>query len=307
MKSVLIFVLVFLLVVGCSNQKHDVDFFDIPRTLSENIVLTDNHGICQCLDSDNKNGYSLFYLIRKKETIHSQEWTDLSAYGDYLKHKSFEDLSSDFDIYLYFIDKQYMAKESIFDNNYTKKMPRIACFYFLDFSQREMVEISRFDIKSEEEDRKCQIWIADFIDNKGQEIEEVVEFNALHWINNSSLLDNYSLNNLVNEETLRQIQWFDISEILKESPLDKDNISIYSNAAVLLIKNEMYNEARIMLLEITEKYPEKEEGWLALADAQWGNGNEEDAKKSYKNYLYLMKRYNKDLMQLPKRVAERVD
>lgn len=81
-------------------------------------------------------------MIRKKETINSQEWTDLSTYGDYLKHKSFEDLSSD------------------------------------------------FGIKSEEEDRKCQIWMADFIDNKGQEIEEVVELNALHWINNSSLLGN---------------------------------------------------------------------------------------------------------------------
>ena len=128
-----------------------------------------------------------------------------------------------------------------------------------------------------------------------------------NWVSNNSLLDNHLLDNLKNEETLKQIQWFDIPEIFKQSPLDVNNISIYNDAAIFFCKNEMYNEARIILLEITKKYPEKEEGWLALGDAQWGNGDEEDARKSYNVYLNLMKKYNKDLVQIPKRVYERVD
>lgn len=115
------------------------------------------------------------------------------------------------------------------------------------------------------------------------------------------------MNNLESKESLRQIQWFDIPEILKESPLDMNNISIYNDAAIFLLKNEMYNEARIILLEITKKYPEKEEEWLTLGDAQWGNGDEEEARESYNIYLKLMKKGNKDLMKIPKRVYERID
>mgnify|MGYP001390653835 CR=1 FL=1 len=147
-------------------------------------------------------------------------------------------------------------------------------------------------------------------------IEDSVLFESTHasdsidnenWVSNNSLLDDYSLNNLESKESLRQIQWFDIPEIFKESPLDMNNISIYNDAAIFLLKNEMYNEARIILLEITKKYPEKEEEWLVLGDAQWGNGDEEDARESYNIYLNLMKKYNKDLVQIPKRVYERVD
>lgn len=305
-KNILISISFLLLAVSCGNQNHNVDFLNIPMALSESIVLTKNPGIYQSLDSSYKNGYSLFYLIRKKGMVNSQEWTDLSAYEDYLKHKSFEELSSDFDIYLYFIDKDFLVKESFWSNNYIQKIPRTTCFYFLDFPKKRVVEIGRFDIKNEEEDRKCQIWLSDFINNKGREVEEEVESKALCWVNNNSLLDNYSLNNLESKETLRQIQWFDIPEIFKKSPLDMNNISIYNDAAVFLIKNEMYNEARIILLEITKKYPEKEEEWLALGDAQWGNGDEEDARESYNVYLNLMKKNSGKLAQIPKRVYERV-
>lgn len=130
-------------------------------------------------------------------------------------------------------------------------------------------------------------------------IEDSVLFESTHvsdsidnenWVSNNSLLDDYSLNNLESKESLRQIQWFDIPEIFKESPLDMNNISIYNDAAIFLLKNEMYNEARIILLEITKKYPEKEDEWLTLGDAQWGNGDEEDARESYNIYLKLMKK-----------------
>ena len=147
-------------------------------------------------------------------------------------------------------------------------------------------------------------------------IEDSVLFESTHasdsidnenWVSNNSLLDDYSLNNLESKESLRQIQWFDIPEIFKESPLDMNNISIYNDAAIFLLKNEMYNEARIILLEITKKYPEKEDEWLTLGDAQWGNGDEEDARESYNIYLKLMEKGNKDSMQIPKRVYERTD
>lgn len=147
-------------------------------------------------------------------------------------------------------------------------------------------------------------------------IEDSVLFESTHasdsidnenWVSNNSLLDDYSLNNFGSKESLRQIQWFDIPEIFKESPLDMNNISIYNDAAIFLLKNEMYNEARIILLEITKKYPEKEDQWLTLGDAQWGNGDEEDARESYNIYLNLMKKGNKDSMQIPKRVYERID
>ncbi|MCC8170244.1 MAG: tetratricopeptide repeat protein [Parabacteroides sp.] len=138
-------------------------------------------------------------------------------------------------------------------------------------------------------------------------LSESASMESGNWVNSNSLLDNYSLNNLKSKKTLKQIQWFDIPEIFKQSPLDTNTVSIYSDAALFLLKNEMYNEARIILLEITKKYPDKEEEWLALGDAQWGDGDEEAARESYTIYLNLMKKHNKDLVRIPKRVYERVD
>ena len=91
----------------------------------------------------------------------------------------------------------------------------------------------------------------------------------------------YTFSDLKDKDVLQALEWFNIADILSKNPVNMDNVVTYNNAALYLIEYNKYNEARIILLEITEKFPERVIAWLNLADAQWGFDDKEESKHSY--------------------------
>jgi hypothetical protein len=114
------------------------------------------------------------------------------------------------------------------------------------------------------------------------------------------------LDNIKNREKLMQMDVYEIADVLKANPISKENITIYNDAAFNLIEGGNYNEARIILLDIIGFSPDRVVAYLNLGDAQWGFDENENAKKSYKKYISLMKTQGKDLNKIPKRVYDRI-
>jgi hypothetical protein len=115
-----------------------------------------------------------------------------------------------------------------------------------------------------------------------------------------------SLDNIKNKQKLIELDIYEIADILKNNPISEQNVTLYNDAALTLIESENFNEARIILLEVTSFSPDRVVAYLNLGDAQWGFDENNDAKKSYQKYLSLMKSQNKDLSKVPKRVYERI-
>ena len=116
----------------------------------------------------------------------------------------------------------------------------------------------------------------------------------------------YTLKDLEDKNVLQDIEWFNVADILSKNPVNIENVVKYNNAAFYLIEYNKYNEARLILLEITEKYPDRVVAWLNLADAQWGFDDKDDAKHSYNKYIEQMKSQRKDLNKIPQRVYDRI-
>ena len=115
-----------------------------------------------------------------------------------------------------------------------------------------------------------------------------------------------SLDDIANKEKLMQLDIYKIADILKTYPISNQNITIYNDGANNLIEGENFNEARIILLDIVNFSPDRVVAYLNLGDAQWGFDDNENAKKSYRKYISLMKSQGKDLNKIPKRVYERI-
>lgn len=94
--------------------------------------------------------------------------------------------------------------------------------------------------------------------------------------------------------------------LLNEFPINKDNISLYNNAAFYLQQKKLYKESSFLLIEILKKDSSRVVAYLNLADAYWGLNNIEKAKESYRKYIELMKSQKKDLSKIPQRVYERI-
>lgn len=115
-----------------------------------------------------------------------------------------------------------------------------------------------------------------------------------------------SFDKIKDKNTLVNLDIYAISDILKENPVSIKNITIYNDAAYYLIEAKNYNEARIILLDIVKFSPDRIVAYLNLADAEWGFDEKQDAKKSYKKYIELMKEKGKDLNKIPQRVYDRI-
>jgi hypothetical protein len=98
-----------------------------------------------------------------------------------------------------------------------------------------------------------------------------------------------------------------ISEIFADDPLNKNNAVQYNDIGYYLEQAECYEEAIYVLRKVLEKYPDRVVAYLNIADAYWGINDTEEAGKSYRKYLELMKSQGKDLSRIPKRVHERIE
>lgn len=115
-----------------------------------------------------------------------------------------------------------------------------------------------------------------------------------------------ALANLQNHEKLLDIDVYGIADILSASPVNKANDAVYVKAARELIEAEMYNEARIIMLEIVKIAPDNADNYLYLGDAQWGFEDVIAAKNSYRQFVSLMKTEGKGAEQIPQRVNDRL-
>lgn len=136
---------------------------------------------------------------------------------------------------------------------------------------------------------------------------QLIESGKENWVNKSSQVGELEIKDLENKEVLQSMEWFDVADLMKNHPLNKNNVLTYNDAAFYLTECEKYNEARIILLEITEIFPDRVVALLNLADAQWGFDDKEEAKISYKKYIELMQIQNKDLTKIPKRAYDRIE
>jgi hypothetical protein len=115
-----------------------------------------------------------------------------------------------------------------------------------------------------------------------------------------------TLNDLQDVAKLQDIDVYGVADILNSSPVNHNNLPIYRKAAQKLLDLEMYNEARIILLDLVKTYPEDEDLLLNLGDAQWSFDDQNGAKVSYQNYLTLLKIKSKSLQEVPSRVTDRL-
>jgi hypothetical protein len=114
-----------------------------------------------------------------------------------------------------------------------------------------------------------------------------------------------TLEDLESVAKLKDINVYRIADMLHLSPVNQNNLLVYKKAAQQLMDLEMYNEARIILLDLVKTYPENEELFLNLGDAQWGFDDPSGAKESYLTYLTLLKKQGKSSQEVPKRVTKR--
>jgi tetratricopeptide (TPR) repeat protein len=98
-----------------------------------------------------------------------------------------------------------------------------------------------------------------------------------------------------------------ILEICASNSLNKNNAVQYNDIGYYLEQAECYEEAIYVLGKVLEKYPDRVVAYLNIADAYWGRSDMEEAGKSYRKYLELMKSQGKDLSRIPKRVHERIE
>ena len=124
-------------------------------------------------------------------------------------------------------------------------------------------------------------------------------------IKNSSS-SSLSFNKINDKKVLMKLDIYEIADILKDNPVSFKNITTYNDAAYFLIEGENYNEARIILLDIINFSPDRIVAYLNLGDSEWGFDEKQDAKKSYKKYIELMKSQGKDLTKIPSRVYDRI-
>lgn len=115
-----------------------------------------------------------------------------------------------------------------------------------------------------------------------------------------------TIKDLENVAKLKDIDVYGIADILNSTPVNQNNLLVYKTASQELMDLEMYNEARIILLDLVKNYPGDEELFLNLGDSQWGFDDQSGAKESYQTYLTLLKRKGKSLQEAPIRVTERL-
>lgn len=85
-----------------------------------------------------------------------------------------------------------------------------------------------------------------------------------------------------------------------------DDIPLMNDKAYYLEQVGGYEEAIYILNKIITKEPERVVAYLNFGDAQWGVNKKEEAKRSYKKYIQLMKSQGKNLKRIPQRVYDRI-
>ncbi|QMV14196.1 tetratricopeptide repeat protein [Vibrio spartinae] len=97
----------------------------------------------------------------------------------------------------------------------------------------------------------------------------------------------------------------DLEYLLKENPINKKNLIMYSDTANILQKKGFLSASIYLLGEIVRVYPSKTTAYENLGDAYWVLEKVNKAKDAYRTYIELMKKDGKE-SKISEQVLERV-
>lgn len=286
MKTKILLIALVISLASCKNnnkKNQEPDYFNYSITDPDGLVTTPFDGVYQYFDYNDKDGLLYFYLIPK--TIDTRRDPYLP---ETLNKKSFKELSEEFTICVFHTGRKYLKATPELDFPYTPIVPRTIDLYKLDFAQNKMEKTSSLELKTEQDEDKENNWMESCLEGFLK-------------------MPSYTLRDLSNKEVLKDMEWQDIADLLFQHPVTQKSVADYNDAAYYLLEDfQKYNEARLILLEVTEKFPNRTVAWLNLADAQWGFDDKEEAKSSYNKYVELINTQGKDTNKIPERVFDRI-
>ena len=128
-------------------------------------------------------------------------------------------------------------------------------------------------------------------------------------MNELSIENKYSLKgikkNLKQKKELKTYNKEFFQNLLKEKPIEKENLTTYNNIAYYLQKAGSNKEAVYLLEKILKKYPTRTVAHYNLADAYWALGEKKKAIASYTTYIEQMCNAGKE-KRIPQVVRDRV-
>ena len=157
-------------VLNIDNQVVELDFL---KELQE-ICVEDDGVFKNCDELFSKDGTSLFFIIIPKAG--AKNWYDKETKNlkgeifeinnkltNKIKKIKKEDLSKEFDIWLFYTDKKYTEHTSM-DSPYNFKTPRITDLYFLKSEKNDWQKLENFKINNDKDETKGNEWRSAFID-----------------------------------------------------------------------------------------------------------------------------------------------
>ncbi len=116
---------------------------------------------------------------------------------------------------------------------------------------------------------------------------------------------NQILDDLKNNYIIKDYKTIERYEKLYQKyPISKSNVMLYNNIAYYLEKSMLYDEALFILNIIVKNFPNRTVSYINLGDVHWELMNVEEARKAYKQYIWLMKKTARE-SRIPHRVHDR--
>lgn len=188
-KTIILYILILcsIQITSCQRQKNkvskrnvkkekvlnNIDFLTYPVDDLEGITGEGHVGVYRNFDFDYRNGEALFILIPK---IGAEKWSLMtrSKYSgkEYeidnkiskdLSKKSFQDLSKEFNIWVFYTAKKYLKKTPNMDSPYSAKIPRAIEVYFLNDTLKKWDIVKNFSVENENDEIQENKWRNNFI------------------------------------------------------------------------------------------------------------------------------------------------
>ena len=216
----------------------------------DDICVEDDGVFKNCDELFSKDGASLFFIIIPKEG--AKNWYDKQTKNlsgeifeinnkltDQIEKIRKEDLSKEFDIWLFYTDKKYTEYVGM-DSPYNYKTPRITELYFLKSGKNDWIKLESFKINNDKDETKETEWRSTFIDkviSKSNEnsIESNTSIVSRKWIGKYSTYFSYGKIGGDNAGWILEIE-------IKEDEIKATGDGYQISFTDLLIANENNNE-----------------------------------------------------------------
>ena len=164
-------------------------------------------------------GHYFYFIVNKLECVDPQLTHAEDIYIKEWQSCALEKLSSDFDIYVYYIERKC--------DTIKVKENRIASICKLSFHPDRMQVMKRFTIRNSKDSIDSFQAIVSMINRMGESIENKIERATRSWPLIESTDKHMSLNSLHHDTLLRNVEWFDVYPILNKKPPINRNVKCY--------------------------------------------------------------------------------